>query len=122
MKKVLIALLVATPLIAFAQPDRGSYQEHALERMEKNLELNEQQKVEVGKIFNEHREQMQALRDSTHEKINAVLNEDQRAKMANMHDQRRGKMEHWDDADGKQMKKKDRKDGRKNKAKDSDKD
>ncbi|MEE4251092.1 MAG: hypothetical protein V2I38_10925 [Alcanivoracaceae bacterium] len=99
MKKLILALFIAAPLIgsplvASAQPDYDRFQEHALERMQKNLDLSEQQKTEIDKIFSEHREKMQALRTQTHERVNGVLNEEQRAKMATMHEQRKEK---WED-------------------------
>lgn len=119
MKKVLIALLVAAPLVAFAQPDQDRHQERAFERMEKTLELNEQQKEKATAIFSQHREQMQALRESTHSKVNAILNDEQRGKLANMHEQRREKMEQWKSENGKDGKGKDmKKKGRKDKSED----
>ncbi|MCC1495309.1 hypothetical protein [Alcanivorax sp. 1008] len=99
MKKTLLALLIAaplaaTPLLANAQPDQDRFQEHALERMQKNLDLSAQQKTQIDKIFREHREEMEALRGKTHERVNAVLNEEQRAKMATMQEQRK---ERWEE-------------------------
>lgn len=96
MKKLMLALLIAAPLVgapllASAQPDHDRFQEHALERMQSNLNLSEQQKTEIDKIFSEHREKMQTLRSQTHERVNSVLNEEQRAKMATMHEQRKEK-------------------------------
>tara|TARA_Y100001972_G_scaffold100963_1_gene125631 strand:+ start:319 stop:645 length:327 start_codon:yes stop_codon:yes gene_type:complete len=106
MKKLMLALLIAAPLVsapmlASAQPDPERFQEHALERMQKNLDLSAEQKTKIDKIFSEHREKMQTLRTQTHERVNAVLNEEQRAKMATMHEQRKEK---WEDRKSEKMK------------------
>ena len=93
MKKLLLALLVAAPLAATAGPgeDGDRFQEQYLRHLEKRLDLSEPQKQQIDKIFSEHRQQMETLRESTQSKVDAVLTEELRAELAKLREERKDK-------------------------------
>lgn len=93
MKKTLIALTLAAiiPAAAYAASDRGG--EHMrgphVERLAERLELNEEQQAKVRALFEEQREQRNAMREQMRGKMAEVLTPDQLAKMEAMRGQHR---------------------------------
>jgi periplasmic protein CpxP/Spy len=113
MRKMLIALILSTPLIASAGPgERGHHQERHMEQLEQRLQLSEPQKKEIQQIFSEHREEMQALRERTQQRVDAVLDANQRAQMADLREERQSK---WQEHKEERKDKKDKKDKKQDK-------
>ncbi|PKM23060.1 MAG: hypothetical protein CVV10_01080 [Gammaproteobacteria bacterium HGW-Gammaproteobacteria-14] len=115
MKKFLIALLVSAPLIASAGSGKKShddYQERYLQHIQKNLSLTEAQTKEINQIFNEHRDEMRALRERTQSRVDAILDSSQREAMADMRENRR---DHWEKRKGKHEHGEGRREGREHK-------
>jgi len=86
MKKTIVALMLSATLIpaaVFAGSHYGDKIEHRVERMTEQLQLNEQQRVEVQKIFEEQYEKKRAMREQmraeTQARIGKVLTPEQQA-------------------------------------------
>lgn len=88
MKKTVAALLIGATLIPAAVIAGGHFGQHRFERMSEQLQLSEQQQTEVQKILEEERQQHRDLRDKSRERISAVLNDEQRAKLEQLREQR----------------------------------
>jgi Spy/CpxP family protein refolding chaperone len=95
MKKTVAALALGAILLPAAVIAGGHFGEHRadrkVDRMAEHLQLTEQQQAEVKDIFASQREKHMKLRDETHEKIQAILTEEQRATMAKHHEEREGR-------------------------------
>lgn len=86
MRKIIIllgsaALITATSL-TYAQRDHVN---HMVDRMVEKLELNTTQTEQVKSIMAEQQAKRQALREETKTKLQAVLTEEQMARMEEMH-------------------------------------
>jgi Spy/CpxP family protein refolding chaperone len=92
MKKLLIALLIATPMVASAGHGDNRHHERHLQQMEQRLDLSAEQKKAIQEIFTEHRKEMGALRERTQQRVDAILNPTQRAQMADLREERK---EEW---------------------------
>ena len=114
MKKTVAALALSAILIPAAviagsyYGDRG---EHRAERMAEHLQLNEQQQIEVQKIFDEQRakrqDQRQQMRPETQERSGKVRTPEQQAKWQEYRQARKdrfcdkhGKGEHHERGEG----------------------
>lgn len=72
-----------------------------LERMSEYLELSDTQKAQIKSIFEEQHTKRIALREETHGRISALLNEQQRVKLEQMRANRgKGGRGGWDRRDG----------------------
>lgn len=98
----LLAVLVATPAWAQDSERRKHDPEKHLSRLQEELDLNDQQVEQIRAIFAEQharfealreesgdreskREAFRQLREESHERIQAVLTEDQRARLEELH-------------------------------------
>lgn len=104
MKKTVTALALSAILIPAAVIAGGHYGdrgEHRAERMAEYLQLNDQQRTEVQKIFDEQRAKRQAqreqMRQETRAQLDKVLTPEQQAKWQEMRDRRMARC----DRDGK---------------------
>lgn len=89
MKKSLIATSLILLLGASAaMAGHGGFGGKGLERMKTALGLSEIQSAQVEVIMQEQRAQMQALRATTEQRIQALLTPDQAAKFAEMKQKR----------------------------------
>jgi Spy/CpxP family protein refolding chaperone len=97
MKKTVTALTLGAILIpaaVFAGNHFGGHyfgerhDGHRLARMAEHLQLSEQQQTQVQQIFTEQRDKRTALREETRSRIDAVLSEEQRAKVQTWREQR----------------------------------
>ncbi|MGB0713759.1 MAG: Spy/CpxP family protein refolding chaperone [Gammaproteobacteria bacterium] len=82
---LLIAGLITAAAItstALAGGTRG------LDRMTENLGLSEAQRSQIEAVYAEQKEQRKAMREEMRGKIDAILTEEQRAKMSEMREQR----------------------------------
>lgn len=98
-KMILLASVLSLPFTAFA--DMGNHEappHHRLERLEKELQLNAEQKAKLEVIFNEQHEKYRAIHDETHARVKEVLTPEQNDKWQAMQQQRmekrREKMQH----------------------------
>ena len=92
MKKTVAALALGAiiiPAAVIAGSHFGAQHDgHRLARMAEHLQLSEQQQADVQKIFAEQHDKRMALRDETRSRIDAVLTEEQRAKVQAFREQR----------------------------------
>jgi len=99
MKKTIAASLALAGMFACfaaqAEPD-GQTTHPPLQRLQTELKLTDQQKQEVGKIFEETRPQLEALRkqmrelrDKMRERLKTVLTAEQMEKFDKLHQERR---------------------------------
>lgn len=93
---ILATLLVSTA--AKAETDEPNKQQHRLQRLQTELKLTDQQKEEVGKIFEETKPQLEALRKQGQElrekmqaRLKTVLTAEQMEKYEKLHQQRKEK-------------------------------
>lgn len=95
MKKTLIALTLAAiiPAAAYAASDgRGHHTRGPhIERLAERLELSEEQQAKVRTLFEEQREQHQAMREQMRSKMAEVLTQEQIAKMEAMREMHKEK-------------------------------
>ena len=114
MKKALIPLLMLLPLAAFASPDAppppgpgGGDHGPRMDMMMRQLDLTDAQREQMNKIFEDHRDKMQALREDTEKQINAILTPEQKAKMDEMRAKRKKmwekRKEKWEKQHGDKM-------------------
>ncbi len=99
MKKIsAVGLIVAGILVCSGVRAELDEQKHlqSMQRLQTELKLNEQQKQEVSKIFEETRPQLEALRKQGQElrekmrtRLKAVLTAEQMEKFEKLHQQRR---------------------------------
>lgn len=92
----LILAGILTCSAAFAEPPDEPKPTHPLQRLQTELKLSEQQKLEVGKIFDETKPQMEALRkqgqelrEKMRDRLKAVLTAEQMEKFDKLHQERR---------------------------------
>lgn len=101
MNKTLAAGLALAGILAStaarAEPDEQQRQAQHLQRLQTELKLSEQQKQEVGKIFEETRPQLQALRkqmqelrDKMRDRLKTVLTAEQMEKFDKLRQEHRG--------------------------------
>ncbi len=97
MKKTILTLtgaaLIAASTLTLAE--RGNAERY-VERMKEKLSLTDTQSEQVKTIMQEQHAKKQALRDETKSRVNAVLTEEQVAKL----DAMRAKHEGWRDGKG----------------------
>ena len=102
MKKTLAVLALGAILIPAAVLAGGHYGDHRGEkrigRMTEELQLSDQQRAEIEKIFQAQQEQRRALREQTREQIGNVLTPEQKKKWEQHMEERR---QHRCDHDGK---------------------
>ena len=100
MKKQILAIAIALslPLLATAGEHGKDYMEH----MQQRLDLNQEQQTQMREIFKNHHAEMEKLRDRTHQQVDAILNDEQRAEMAKIREQRRQKWQAHKGHEGKQ--------------------
>lgn len=92
MRKIIAAIALSAlmaPVALMAHPGYGK----TGERMAEELGLSAEQRTQVEAIMQDAREQRKAQREATREKMNAVLNEEQRSKLEQMHQDRRAQWE-----------------------------
>lgn len=98
MKKTSAAGLALAGMLACfaAQAEPDGQTTHPLQRLQTELKLTDQQKQEVGKIFEETRPQLEALRkqmrdlrDKMRERLKTVLTAEQMEKFDKLHQERR---------------------------------
>lgn len=93
MKKLITGLVlataVATPAFSIASPDRLMDPQRRLDHMQRELDLTDEQRSQIEAIFQDHHEQMEALRDSTSDRINGVLTDEQQQQFEGMREERR---------------------------------
>ncbi|WP_303761367.1 Spy/CpxP family protein refolding chaperone [Alcanivorax jadensis] len=105
MKKLVIVALAIFTTSAFAYGPGHKGGEHMVERLEKKLELSEEQSTQLKAIFQEQGEKMKALHEETQTKMNTVLTPAQQEKLAEMKEQRKARWEerkeNWKENKGK---------------------
>ncbi len=93
-----VGLIVAGVLAGFGARAEVDEQKHleSMQRLQTELKLNEQQKQEVSKIFEETRTQLEALRkqgkelrETMHTRLKNVLSAEQMEKFEKLHQQRK---------------------------------
>jgi len=94
-----VGLILATLLVSTAtqaETDESNKQQHRLQRLQAELKLTDPQKDEIGKIFDEARPQLEALRKQGQElrekmqaRLKAVLTAEQMEKYEKLHQQRK---------------------------------
>ena len=94
MKKLAIVALAIFTTSAFAYGPGHKGGEHMVERLEKKLELSEEQSTQLKAIFQEQGEKMKALHEETQDKMNKVLTPEQQEKLAEMKEKRK---ERWEE-------------------------
>jgi Spy/CpxP family protein refolding chaperone len=77
------------PGMKWGRGDSAQRIQRRLDRMAQHLELNEGQKTQIKAILEEQHAKRSSMRDETHNRIAAVLNEQQRIKLDEMRAQRR---------------------------------
>jgi Spy/CpxP family protein refolding chaperone len=92
----LIAAGVLACSSSYADPSDEPQPPHRLEKLQAELKLSDQQKQDIGKIFEETRPQLealhkqgQALRDKMRERLKTVLTAEQMEKFDKLHQERR---------------------------------
>ena len=95
-KLIGVLLILSFPLSAIAmqsqQGDSGSIDKgQRIERMTKELGLNEEQKAKVESIFNDQKEKFKAIREETRTRLQGILTQEQMTKFDEMHQQGRHK-------------------------------
>lgn len=90
MRKILVSLLVLLPLMGLAAEKQGEASGY-MAHMAKRLSLTEEQTQQMRDILRNHRQQMRALRESTEQKVNALLTEEQRTTLQELKDERQEK-------------------------------
>lgn len=84
MKKTIAALALGAILIpaaVIAGSQHGEYRsEKRVERMTEQLQLTDQQRIEIEKIFKEQHAKRRALHEQTREQVSNVLTPEQQAK------------------------------------------
>lgn len=104
MKKIsVIALTVlSTSVLAFGgdgnphghdNPHGERHRERMLNTMTDKLALTETQRSDIETVMREQHEKMRALREETHNRINALLTTEQQTKFAKMKEKRRERRE-----------------------------
>lgn len=93
-KTILLAVALSFPVPVLAMPGLdGNHMspEHRLDRLEKELQLNPEQKAKVDEIFKEQHEKFRVIREESHARIKNVLNPEQIKKWDDMKQQRKEK-------------------------------
>jgi Spy/CpxP family protein refolding chaperone len=92
MRKTFTALALSAVLIPAAVIAGGHFGEqrleHRVERMSAQLQLDPAQQTELRTILEQQQAQRRALREQTRARIDAVLTEEQRSKLAQWREQR----------------------------------
>lgn len=85
MYKSILALSLAALLVPAtgfaAHGERGGYGKQHMDRMATELQLSDDQRQQLESVMQEQRSKHRVLRQETESRINAILNEEQRAKM-----------------------------------------
>ena len=90
-RKILIlstALILPLPVFAFS--GEGGHEappHHKLEHLNKELQLNDEQKTKLEAIFKEQHEKFQAIHEESHQRIKEVLTPEQITKWEEMQKQ-----------------------------------
>ena len=105
MKKLAIVVLAIFTTTAFAFGPGHKGGERMVERLEKKLELSEEQSTQLEAIFQEQGEKMKALHEETQDKMNTVLTPEQQEKLAEMKEERK---ERWEERKEKWKEKQDK--------------
>ncbi|MGZ8237241.1 MAG: hypothetical protein ACXW00_03505 [Methylobacter sp.] len=100
-KIIMIAMALALPLTVAAMPgtdkenDEGSHYGNRMERMTKELNLNEEQKTKMNALFKEQHEKYKTIHEETRVRLKEILTPEQMTKMDDMkkrhHEQRQHK-------------------------------
>ena len=101
-----LALALALPLTVAAFPSggggdhfKGHHRGDRLEYLEKELNLNDEQKSKLDVIFKEQREKLDAIHQETHTRMQEVLNPEQKVKLDELkkqrHEQWQKRHEEW---------------------------
>lgn len=91
MKKPILILTAILFLPLTALPAEGIYPEqrgHRLEQLNKELDLNSDQKARLTEIFKQQQEKLRAIQEESHRRIKEVLNAEQIAKWERIRERR----------------------------------
>lgn len=91
MSKALLVFIVTLtlPVTALALPnEKERHYSKQLERMEKKIKLNDEQKLQVELIFKQHHQKHKALKAETRAQIEQVLTTEQLEKLQHIKKQR----------------------------------
>jgi protein CpxP len=101
-KLMILAIALALPLTAIAYPGGdncpGTDHEHRVERLAKDLNLNDAQKTKVEALFKEQHEKFKVIHDETHTKMQEILTPEQRVKLEEIKKQHEGNWKNKNDA------------------------
>ena len=94
-KMIIMAMALTLPLTVSAMPGEGAGPggKHAnrLEKLTKQLDLTVDQKAKLEVIFKEQHAKHKALKEETRERMNQILNAEQKEKMKGMKKNRQDK-------------------------------
>lgn len=93
MKKIITSIVIASSLLISAQviqakdgrfdrQDPAAHVEHMIERMDKNLNLTEDQKSAISEIKKKEFEEIRAIRQQNRQEVENLLTDDQKKLMA----------------------------------------
>ena len=94
MKKTIVAIVLCGLLLPAAIVAESRHPGRHLDRLSEHLELSEEQKAQVGTIFEEQHEKHKALREEGKERINAVLTPEQQEKYTAHREKHKGYRRH----------------------------
>ena len=95
MKTTLLGLALGiclTPVAIQASPKHGDHHhQHMLERMDKELDLTDEQRKEVKDLFQSHHAKFKALREETHARLENILDDEQQLKLETIKAERKAR-------------------------------
>ncbi len=95
-KIVIMAIALTLPLTVSAFPggkaeDHAAFRAQRVERLTEELNLNAEQKTQVEQIFQQQRDKQEALRQETHQRLQAVLSPEQMSRFEALKQERQAK-------------------------------
>lgn len=106
-KIIMIAMALALPLSVAAMPGtdtekcEGSHHGNKMERMTKELNLNEEQKTKMDALFKEQHEKYKTIHEETRTRLKEILTPEQMTKMDEMKKRHHEKWQHKKDIEKK---------------------
>lgn len=84
MRTLLLLITLTIPALSLAGPEPRRNAVFSAD-VEESLQVTDQQRQAIRQIYQEHRRNMQQLREDTQHKIDAVLSEEQRTLLRSLH-------------------------------------